>query len=83
MRRAFEVCQRYCPDVYIFRSLFLSGKNVLALWATKRKIYVGFSSDKLKNVLEATVSSKPVEVSDITVIPEDFFFFSKIRQVKA
>lgn len=43
-----------------------SGKNVLVLWATKRKIYVGFSSDKLKNVLEATVSSKPVEVSDIT-----------------
>lgn len=32
----------------------------------KKEIYVGFSSDKLKNVLEGTVSSKPVEVSDIT-----------------
>lgn len=43
----------------------LYNKNVLAFGQTKNKIYVGFSSDNT-NVLEATVSSKPIEVSEMT-----------------
>lgn len=85
MRRTIDVCQRNCTNVYIIWSLVLSSNNFLALWPEKKKKEnIGrLKFWQIQNVLEAIVSSSQLKKVISLFIPEDLYFFSKIRQIKA